>query len=105
MTFPPPFRERSRVSKNTSPPDPWIPVTFAFGGGKSSVVSMTATVICSDGGVETQTALSPAMNTNLMFSGTTRTDRAIVDITCTDGKTCMVEDELVPFQNINPLSF
>jgi hypothetical protein len=42
------------------------------------------------------------MNTNLMFSGTTRTVRAIVDITCIDGKTCTVEDYLVPFQNINP---
>jgi hypothetical protein len=37
-----------------------------------------------------------------MFSGTTKTDRAIVNITYTDGKTYTVKDELVPFQNINP---
>jgi hypothetical protein len=63
---------------------------------------MTGTVIRSDGGVETQTALSPEIGTNLMFTGTTRTDRAIVNVTYTNGKTYTVKDELVPFQNINP---
>ena len=33
-----------------------------------------------------------------MFNGTTRTDRAIVNITYTDGKTYTVKDELVPFR-------
>jgi hypothetical protein len=91
-----------QVSKNTIATDPWISVTFSGGGGQSYVVSMTATVIRSDGGIETKTALSPQINTNLVFSGTTRTDRAIVDITYTDGKSYRVKDELVPFQNINP---
>ena len=91
-----------QVSKNTIATDPWISVTFAGGGGQSYVVSMTATVIRSDGGIETKTALSPQINTNLVFSGTTRTDRAIVDITYTDGKIYRVKDELVPFKNINP---
>lgn len=91
-----------QVSKNTISTDPWISVTFAGGGGQSYVVSMTATVIRSDGGIETKTALSPQINTNLVFFGTTRTDRAIVDITYTDGKSYRVKDELVPFKNINP---
>ena len=91
-----------QVTKNTIATNPWISVLFAGGSGQPNVVSMTATVIRSDGGVETQTALSPGINTNLMFSGTTRTDRVIVNITYTDGKTYTVKDELVPFQNINP---
>jgi hypothetical protein len=91
-----------QISKNTIATDPSISVTFAGGGGQSYVVSMTATVIRSDGGIETKTALSPQINTNLVLSGTTRTDRAIVDITYTDGKSYRVKDELVPFKNINP---
>lgn len=99
----PPYQQVAvQVSKNTVATDPWISVLFAGGGGQSYVVSMTATVIRSDGGVETQTARSPEIGTNLMFDGTTRTDRAIVNITYTDGKTYTVKDELVPFQNINP---
>jgi hypothetical protein len=91
-----------QIFKNTISTDPSISVTFAGGGGQSYVVSMTATVIRSDGGIETKTALSPQINTNLVLSGTTRTDRAIVDITYTDGKSYRVKDELVPFKNINP---
>lgn len=99
----PPYQQVAvQVSKNTISTDPWISVLFAGGGGQSYVVSMTGTVIRSDGGVETQTAISPEIGTNLMFTGTTRTDRAIVHITYTDGKTYTVKDELVPFQNINP---
>jgi hypothetical protein len=91
-----------QISKNTISTDPSISVTFAGGSGQSYVVSMTTTVIRSDGGIETKTALSPQINTNLVLSGTTRTDRAIVDITYTDGKSYRVKDELVPFKNINP---
>jgi hypothetical protein len=99
----PPYQQVAvQVSKNTVSTDPWISVLFAGGGGQSYVVSMTATVIRSDGGIETQMASSPEINTNLMLTGTTRTDRAIVNITYTDGKTYTVKDELVPFQNINP---
>ncbi|MDD1708242.1 MAG: hypothetical protein LUQ33_03605 [Methanoregulaceae archaeon] len=99
----PPYQQVAiQVSKNTVATNPWISVLFAGGGGQSYVVSMTGTVIRSDGGVETQTALSPEIGTNLMFTGTTRTDRAIVNVTYTNGKTYTVKDELVPFQNINP---
>ena len=99
----PPYQQVAiQVSKNTVATDPWISVLFAGGGGQSYVVSMTGTVIRSDGGVETQTALSPEIGTNLMLNGTTRTDRVIVNVTYTDGMTYTVKDELVPFQNINP---
>lgn len=99
----PPYQQVAiQVSKNTVATNPWISVLFAGGGGQSYVVSMTATVIRSDGVVETQTARSPEIGTNLMFNGTTKTDRAIVNVTYTDGKTYTVKDELVPFQNINP---
>lgn len=99
----PPYQQVAvQVTKNTVATNPWISVLFAGGAGQSYVVQMTATVVRSDGTVETQSARSPQMGTNLMFAGTTRTDRAIVTITYTDGKTYTVKDELVPFQNINP---
>ena len=91
-----------QISKNTVATDPWISVVFAGGGGQSYVVSMQATVIRSDGGIETEIAQSPGIGTTLMFTGTTRDDRAIVNVTYTDGMTYTVKDELVPFQNINP---
>lgn len=99
----PPYQQvYVQVTKNTVSTDPWISVLFAGGAGQSYVVQMTATVIHPDGTIETQSARSPEMGTNLMFSGTTKTDRAIVNITYTDGETYTVKDELVPFQNINP---
>ena len=91
-----------QISKNTVATDPWISVVFAGGGGQSYVVSMQATVIRSDGGIKTEIAQSPGIGTTLMFTGTTRDDRAIVNVTYTDGMTYTVKDELVPFQNINP---
>ncbi len=91
-----------QISKNTVATDPWISVVFAGGSGQSYVVSMQATVIRSDGGIETEIAQSPGIQTTLMFAGTTRDDRAIVNVTYTDGMTYTVKDELVPFQNINP---
>lgn len=99
----PPYQQVSiQISKNTVATDPWISVVFAGGGGQSYVVSMQATVIRSDGGIETEIAQSPGIGTTLMFAGTTRDDRAIVNVTYTDGMTYTVKDELVPFQNINP---
>ena len=62
-------------------------MVFAGGGGQSYVVSMQATVIRSDGGIETEIAQSPGIGTTLMFTGTTRDDRAIVNVTYTDGMT------------------
>jgi len=99
----PPYQQVSiQISKNTLATDPWISVVFAGGGGQSYVVSMQATVIRSDGGIETEIAKSPGIGTTLKFAGTTRPDRAIVNVTYTDGMTYTVKDELVPFQNINP---
>ena len=99
----PPYQQVSiQISKNTVATDPWISVVFAGGGGQSYVVSMQATVIRSDGGIETEIAKSPGIGTTLKFAGTTRPDRAIVNVTYTDGMTYTVKDELVPFQNINP---
>jgi len=91
-----------QISKNTVATEPWISVVFAGGGGQSYVVSMQATVIRSDGGIETEIAQSPGIGTTLKFAGTTRDDRAVVNVTYTDGMTYTVKDEIVPFQNINP---
>jgi hypothetical protein len=99
----PPYQQvYVQVTKNTVSTDPWISVLFAGGPGQSYVVQMIATVIHPDGTIETQSARSPEIGTNLLLNGTTKTDRAIVNVTYTDGKTYTVKDELVPFQNINP---
>jgi hypothetical protein len=99
----PPYQQvYVQVTKNTVSTNPWISVLFAGGPGQSYVVQMTATIINPDGTIQTQSARSPEIGTNLLFNGTTKTDRAIVNMTYTDGQTYTVKDELVPFQNINP---
>ncbi len=88
-----------QVTKNTVAIDPWVSVLFTGGAGQSSVTVMTATIIRSDGLTETGSAPNPAIGTNIMLSGTTRTDRVIVNVSYTDGHTYTVKDERVQFQN------
>jgi hypothetical protein len=96
----PPFqRVTLQVTKNTVSIDPWVSVLFAGGSGQSYVTMMTATIIRFDGTTDTQSALYPEIGTNILLSGTTRTDRVIVNVTYTDGHTYTVKDELVPFQS------
>jgi len=96
----PPFQSVTlQVTKNTVAIDPWVSVLFAGGSGQSYVTMMTATIIRFDGTTDTQSALYPEIGTNILLSGTTRTDRVIVNVTYTDGHTYTVKDELVPFQS------
>ena len=88
-----------QVTKNTVAIDPWVSVLFAGGSGQVYVAVMTATIIRFDGTTDTQSAPSPGIGTNILLSGTTKTDRVIVNVTYTDGHTYTVKDELVPFQN------
>jgi hypothetical protein len=98
----PPFqRVAIQVTKNTVATDPWVSVLFAGGSGQSYVTVMTATIIRVDGFTETNSSRYPEMGTNLLLSGSTRTDRVIVNVTYTDGKTYTVKDERVPFQSPN----
>jgi hypothetical protein len=98
----PPFQQVTiQVTKNTVATDPWVSVLFAGGAGQSYSTMMTATIIRSDGITNTASALYPKIGTNILFSGTTRTDRVIVNITYTDGHTYTVKDERVPFQSPN----
>jgi len=95
----PPFQQVAiQVTKNTVATNPWVSVLFAGGSGQSYVTVMNATIIRSDGITETKSASYPPINTNLVFNGTTRTDRVIVNVSYTDGHTYTVKDELVPFQ-------
>lgn len=95
----PPFQGVAiQVTKNTVSIDPWVSVLFAGGLGQPYVTVMTATIIRSDGATETRSAPYPGIGTNILLSGTTKTDRVIVDVTFTNGKTYRVKDELVPFQ-------
>ena len=99
----PPFQQVAiQVTKNTVATDPWVSVLFAGGSGQSYVSVMTATIIRFDGTTETMSAPYPGIGTNILLSGTTQTDRVIVNVTYTDGNTYTVKDELVPFQNLNP---
>ncbi|MDD1714661.1 MAG: hypothetical protein LUQ61_05295, partial [Methanoregulaceae archaeon] len=88
--------------KNTVSIDPYIVVTFNGGQGLGFATLMQATVIRSDGTKESKSAIKPAINTEIILDGTTRTDRVIVNVSFVDGSTYTVRDVLVPFQNINP---
>ena len=90
-----------QVTKNTVATDPWVSVLFAGGSGQSYVTVMTATIIRSNWTTETKSAPTPGIGTNILLTGTTRTDRVIVNMSYTDGHTYTVKDELVPFQSPN----
>jgi hypothetical protein len=98
----PPFqRVDLQVTKNTVATDPWVSVLFAGGSGQSYVTMMTATIIRIDGFTETKSTMYPEIGTNILLSGSTRTDRVIVNVSYTDGSTYTVKDERVPFQSPN----
>jgi hypothetical protein len=101
---PPYYNVSVQVMKNTISTNPYISVTFNGGQGLGFATLMEATAILSDGIIESQSAKDPAIGTELLFNGTTRTDRVIVNVSYVDGNTYTVKDVLVPFQNINPTS-
>ncbi len=88
-----------QVTKNTVSIDPWVSVLFAGGLGQPYVTVVTATIIRSDGNTETSSARYPGIGTEIILPGTTETDRVMVNVTFTNGKTYRVKDELVPFQS------
>ncbi len=100
--IPPYYAVSVQVLKNAISTNPWISVTFEGGQGLGFATLMEATVIRSDGLIEMKSAQNPAIGTQLLFNGTTRTDRVIVNVTYVNGQTYTVKDDLVPFQNINP---
>jgi hypothetical protein len=87
-----------QITKNTIATDPWVSVLFAGGSGQSYVTLMNATIIRSDGIIDTKAVSYPPSNTNIFLNGTTQTDRVIVNVSYTDGNTYTVKDELVPFK-------
>ncbi len=99
---PPIYTVSIQVQKNVVSTDPWISVVFEGGSGLGYATLMEATVIRSDGEIEQKSAFKPAKGTQLLFNGTTKTDRVIVNISYVDGSTYTVTDLQVPFQNINP---
>jgi hypothetical protein len=101
---PPYYTVSVQVQKNTISTNPYISVTFNGGQGLGFATLMEATVILSDGIIESKSAKNPAIGTELLFNGTTRTDRVIVNVSYIDGNTYTVKDVPVPFQNINPTS-
>jgi len=90
-----------QVTKNTVAIDPWVSVLFAGGAGQSAVRVMTATIVRSDGLTETNATMYPEIGTTILLSGTTHTDRVIVNMTYTNGAMYTVKDERVPFQSPN----
>lgn len=99
---PPIYTVSIQVQKNVVSTDPWISVVFEGGSGLGYATLMEATVIRSDGEIEQKSAFKPAKGTQLLFNGTTKTDRVIVNVSYVDGSTYTVTDMQVPFQNINP---
>ncbi len=99
---PPIYHVSIQIQKNTISTDPWISVVYEGGTGIVLPSLVEATVIRSDGITEQESARNPPKGTQLLFDGTTRPDRVIVNVTYIDGSFYTVRDELVPFQNINP---
>jgi PBP1b-binding outer membrane lipoprotein LpoB len=99
---PPVYTVSIQVQKNVVSTNPWISVTFEGGSGLGYATLMEAMVIRSDGVIEEKSAYRPAKGTQILFSGTTRTDRVIVNVSYVDGSSYTVTDVLVPFRNINP---
>jgi hypothetical protein len=100
--IPPIYTVSIQIQKNTISTDPWISVVYEGGAGLVLPSLVEATVIRSDGIVKQESARNPPKGTQLLFDGTTRPDRVIVNVTYIDGTFYTVRDELVPFQNINP---
>ena len=100
--IPPIYSVNIQVSKNTISTDPSITISFRGGQGLGFVESMDATVIRSDGQVETQSIESPQIGSEIVLEGTTHTDRVIVFVTIDTGKTYKAIDQDMPFQPINP---
>jgi hypothetical protein len=99
---PPIYGVSIQIQKNTISVNPWISVVFEGGSGLGYATLMEATVIRSDGIIEQKSAFRPAKGTQILFDGTTKTDRVIVNVSYVDGSTYTVTDVQVPFQNINP---
>jgi len=99
---PPRYHVSIQIQKNTVSTDPWISVVYEGSAGLVLPSLVEATVIRSDGITERESAREPPKGTALLFDGTTRPDRVIVNVTYIDGSFYTVRDELVPFQNINP---
>jgi hypothetical protein len=100
---PPSYSVSIQIQKNTIPTNPWISVVYEGEAGLVLPSEVEAKVIRSDGIIEQESARNPPKGTQLLFNGTTRTDRVIVNVTYIDGSAYTVRDELVPFQNINPI--
>jgi hypothetical protein len=100
---PPIYGVSIQVQKNPISTNPWISVVFEGGSGLGYATSMEATVIRSDGIYEPpKSAFKPSKGTQILFNGTTKTDRVIVNVSYVDGSTYTVTDVQVPFSNINP---
>lgn len=100
--MPPTYLVTVQVVKNTISTNPSITVTYEGGQGLAFTSSMTAQVIRSDMTVDQETLASPRMGSEIVLSGTTRTDRVLVYVTMANGVTYKVFDKDMPFQPINP---
>jgi hypothetical protein len=85
------------VNRNVVSTDPTITVIYNGGKGLGMTTLMNATVIRSDGGVETDFRVNPKMGTSITLMGTTGSDRVIVTVTMTSGDTYAVIDTYYPF--------
>jgi hypothetical protein len=99
---PPIYTVSIQVQKNPISTNPWISVVFEGGSGLGYAKLMDVTVIRSDGLEEEKSAINPSKGTQILFDGTTKTDRVIVNVSYVDGSIYTVTDVQVPFSNINP---
>lgn len=98
--IPPFYSITVQLGKNTVSIDPYISISFRGGPGQEFTQSMHAVVFRSDGSTESGTVAYPQVGSEIILSGTTGTDRVVVDITLVTGETYRAYDALVPFRNL-----
>lgn len=95
---PPLYTVSIQIQKNPITTNPWISVVYEGNMGRVLPAMVEATVIRSDGIIEQKSARSPPRGTQLLFNGTTRADRVIVNVTYMDGSVFTVRDEVLPMR-------
>jgi hypothetical protein len=79
-----------------------ITVTYRDGLGQSLLQYSVARVTLADGTV-VQGTIQPLVGESYQTQGTKRSDRVEIFVTYADGSVYKVYDQLVPFQNLNPV--
>jgi hypothetical protein len=89
------------VVRNTVSTEPTITVTFRGGKGINFVSQVETVVTRSDGVVTSETMNKPAVNDNVVITGTRGTDRVEVFVRLVNGERYKIYDQELAFRSFN----